>query len=424
MGTLTDASVVYGYLTLPESLWDHLPTLGQSWAGFLDQPEEDIDQAPSSAVVASDPADATRDDLTDFLTGRAEEARARGGQGRDLVPLIEGYDAAEGSLLVGHDPFMPHRPWHITSTGAAYDGLVGGVTPGEERWPDSPAYVRRVLQRHLLQVGFADTLLGRLLDRFEQAGTLDDATIVVVADHGMAFQTDNDARSPNDDNVQEVYRVPLLIKAPDQRAGQGEVSDANALLVDVLPTILDLIDIDPPPEAEFDGQSLVSPDFERSDDDKPVFYGQGPASVPGDFTELYPVIFRNVGYVGDGGWVSLLQVGPAGDFVNRRVEALSRTRPATGEWVIDQGELLADLPDTRFRPVAISGRIELEDEDDRLPSQVLVAIDGIIAGIGDLERDDGSFAALLDERRLTPGPHDVALYLPFGQDRVQRIVEP
>jgi hypothetical protein len=422
--TLSDASVVYGYLTLPESLQHHLPTLGQSWAGFLDQPDEDIDQAPSSAVVASDPAD-TRDDLTDFLVGRADEARARGGQGRDLVPLIEDYSAAEGSLLVGHDPFMPHRPWHITPTGAAYDGLVGGVEPGMERWPASPAFVRRVLQRHLLQVGFADTLLGRLLDRFEAAGTLDDATIAVVADHGMAFQTDNAARSPNEDNVQEVYRVPMLIKAPGQGPGEGEVSDRNALLVDVLPTILDLTGIEPPDEADFDGQSLVSPDFDRAeDDDKPVFYGQGPQSVPGGFSELYPVIFRNVGYVGDGGWVSLLQVGPAGHFVNRRVEALDRSRPVEGEWVIDQQELLEEVPDTRFRPVTISGRVELDDDDQRLPSQVLVAIDGIIAGIGDLERDDGSFAALLDERRLSPGPHDVALYLPDGEDTIQRIVEP
>jgi hypothetical protein len=429
MGTLSDASVVYGYLTLPEDLQSHLPTLGESWAGFLDQPEGDIDEAPSPSsssggVVAGDPAD-ERDDLRDFLSGRAEQARARVGQGRDLAPLIEGYSGADGSLLVGHDPFLPHRPWHITSTGAAYDGTVGGVTPGMEAWPESPAFVRRVLQRHLLQVGYADNLLGRLLDRFEEAGTLDDATIAVVADHGMAFQTGNKARSPNEANVQEIYRVPLLIKAPGQGEGEGEVSDLNALAVDVLPTILDLIGIDPPPEADFDGQSLVDPRFERADDDKPVFYGLGPDTVPGDFEDLLPAIFRDVGYVGDGGWVDLLRVGPAGDLVNRAVTDVSRGRPIEAAWSIDQQDLLDDIPDGPIRPVAIAGRVDLDGVDpDDLPTQVLVSIDGILAGVGDLDRADGSFAALLDERRLTPGGHDVGLYLPGEANVIHRLVDP
>jgi hypothetical protein len=415
-GTLSDATVVYGHLTLPEPVREHLPTLGQSWAGFLDQPSGPVDQ-----VSVPD----ERDDISDFLTGLGADARARGGQGLDLVPLIEDYDAVDGSLLVGHDPFMPHRPWHLTQTGAGYDSSVGGVMAGQEEWPDSPAFVRRVLQRHLLQVGFADLLLGRLLDDFERAGTLDEATIVVVADHGMAFQTGNKARSPNEANVQEIYRVPLLIKAPGQGEGEGEVSDLNALAVDVLPTILDLIGIDPPPEADFDGQSLVDPRFERADDDKPVFYGLGPDTVPGDFEDLLPAIFRDVGYVGDGGWVDLLRVGPAGDLVNQAVADVPRGRPIEAAWSIDQQDLLDDIPDGPIRPVAIAGRVDLDGVDpDDLPTQVLVSIDGILAGVGDLDRADGSFAALLDERRLTPGGHDVGLYLPGEANVIHRLVDP
>jgi len=414
-GTLSDASVVYGHLTLPEPARESLPSLGQSWAGFLDEPSADVDQAPP-------PVD-DRDQISDFLTGLGDAARQRGGQGLDLVPLIDDYEGVDGSLLVGHDPFMPHRPWHLTPTGALYDGNVGGVVPGQEEWPESPAFVRRVLQRHLLQVGFADLLLGRLLDRFEDAGTLDDATIVVVADHGMAFQPGNRARTPNEDTVQEVYRVPLLIKGPGQTAGEGRVSDQNALLIDVMPTILDLIDIEPPPEADFDGQSLVDPDFERSDDDKPVYYGLGPEEVTGGFETLLPAIFRNVGYVGDGGWVDLLRTGAAGDLVNQPVEDVRRGRPLEAAWEIDQ-RTLAEVQDSVFRPVAVSGRIEA-DEDDDLPSQVLISVDGILAGLGDLDPGDGSFAALVDERRLTPGHHDIALYLPDADgETIRRVIDP
>ncbi len=421
LGTLGDASVVYGHLTLPEPVREDLPTLGQSWAGFLDQPTQPVDRVPAS-LSADD-----RDEISDFLTGLGADARARGGQGLDLVPLIDGYDAVDGSLLVGHDPFMPHRPWHLTSTGAEYDSTVGGIVPGQEEWPEWAAFVRRVLQRHLLQVGFADLLLGRLLDDFERAGTLEEATIVVVADHGMAFQPGGRARTPNDETVQEIYRVPLLIKAPGQEEGEGRVSDQNALLVDVMPTVLDLIDIGEPPEAEFDGQSLVDPSFERADDDRPVFYGLGPSEVTGGFEELLPAIFRNVGYVGDGGWVDLLRVGPSGHLVNRAVDDVDVGSPVRAPWSIEQQDVLEEVPDGVYRPVAVSGRIDLDavgEDEDELPAQVLVSVDGILAGIGDLNSEDGGFAALLDERRLTPGSHDIALYLPTESGDLHRIVDP
>jgi hypothetical protein len=416
---LEDASVVYGHLTLPQPLRDDLPSLGQAWAGFLDQPEG-ADDPPSPEDLAATEAADDRDAITDFLSGRASAARSRGGQGRDLVPLIKSFNARRGSLLVGHDPFLPHRPWHITPSGAAYDPAVGGVVAGEERWPDSPAFVRRVLQRHLLQVGFADNLVGQLLERFRRAGTLDEATIVVVADHGMAFELGGPARNPTDSTVHEIYRVPLLIKAPGQGPGEGTVSDQRALLVDVLPTVLDLLDIDPPDNADFDGQSLVDPDFHR-EGDRPVFYGNGPQSVPGDFGDVLPAVLRNAAYVGDGGWNDLLRVGPAGHFVGRQVDEVDRSRPVDGEWSIDQEEL-ADIPDYRSRPITVSGRVTLDDEDEPLPNQVLIALDGVLAGIGDLDRDTGHFAALMDERRLTNGPHEIELFLPTEDDTLRRIV--
>jgi hypothetical protein len=422
-GTLSDASVVYGHLTLPDTLRDRLPTLGESWAGFLDQPEAEIDQAPSPSELAETGVGDDRDDLEDFLQGAAQEALARGGQGRDLAPLVADYDGAPNSLFVGHDPFLPHRPWHITPGGYEYQTGVGGITAGQEEWPDSPVFVRRVLQRHLLQVGYADALLGQLLDRFEEAGTLEDATIVVVADHGMSFRPGGRARSPSEENVQEIYRVPLIIKAPGQTPGSGRASDRNALLVDVLPTILDVLDIEAPSDADFDGQSLVDPSFAREPGDKPVFYGTGPQSVPGDFTSLFSTIFRNVGYVGDGGWVDLIGVGPAGHYVGHPVQQFVRVPPAEGSFEVNQD--LEEIVDSQYRPVAVGGEITLTD-GTAVPEQVLIALDGEVVGVADIE-ESGSrvrFYGLVDERKLTPGSHDVALYLPVGLRGLQRVGGP
>ena len=55
-----------------------------------------------------------------------------------------------------------------------------------------------------------------------------------------------------DANREEVYRVPLFIKAPGQV--EGEIRDDSAQTIDVLPSIVDLLDADV--DWEFDGHSL------------------------------------------------------------------------------------------------------------------------------------------------------------------------
>jgi Sulfatase len=402
---LGDASVVYGHLTLPDTFRDDLPSLSQSWAGFLDTPEP-TDAAP--------PAD-NRDELVDFLAGRASAARERGGQGRDLPRLIESYDGARGSLLVGHDPFLPHRPWHLTPEGYGYDANIGADGLADERWPEDPPFMRRVMQRHLLQVGFADRAIGELIDHFQAAGTWEDATVIVVADHGIAFQAGGYAREPAEATVQEIYRVPMFVKAPGQVTTQ--ISDDNALLVDVMPTLLDLLDIPVPAHAGFDGRSLIG--HEPPPDDKPVVYGAGPQSVPGDFGSLLPFALRNALWVGDGGWVNLLRTGPAGHFVGNQLADLDMRAPRHGDWSLDQLDALSDIPDGLRRPVAIEGELELDDEP--LPTQVLVVLDGRVAGVADVDTDSGDFDALLDERQLTVGDHHIELYLPDGRRAVRRV---
>ena len=62
--------------------------------------------------------------------------------------------------------------------------------------------------RHLLQVGFVDRQVGLLLDRLQRTGLLDQALIVVTADHGYAFQVGvKDRRLVTESNVDEVAPV-------------------------------------------------------------------------------------------------------------------------------------------------------------------------------------------------------------------------
>ena len=76
--------------------------------------------------------------------------------------------------------------------------------------------VERAHQRYLLQVGYVDRLIGRVLRR-PAAGLYDRALVVLTADHGVSFRSGSRraARATRRGHA----RVPLLIKAPGQRRG-------------------------------------------------------------------------------------------------------------------------------------------------------------------------------------------------------------
>ena len=97
-----------------------------------------------------------------------------------------------------------------------------------------------------------DYNLGRLLHGIEQHGALDEAIIVVLSDHGKSFAegrySDETARS------EQLFHVPLVIRRPS--TAPAARWDGVVSLVDVLPTLLDELEMVAPAHAS--GQSLRS----------------------------------------------------------------------------------------------------------------------------------------------------------------------
>ncbi len=124
---------------------------------------------------------------------------------------------------------------------------------GQGLFLQSDPWLPRVLQqRHLLQVGFVDLLIGKLLDRLEEQGILDEALIVITADHGTSFRHGLPRRSFTEGTRADVMQVPLILKLPGQVVGQ--VSDRNVETVDIVPTIASALNTTLP--YEIDGRSL------------------------------------------------------------------------------------------------------------------------------------------------------------------------
>jgi hypothetical protein len=150
---------------------------------------------------------------------------------------------------------LPHFPWHYLPTGQDYAALPAHTNGlhGQDWANDDVADLMRV--RHLLQVQAADAFVGQVVARLRELGVYDDTLLVVTADHGVAFEGGEPIRGLTRATLPDIAWVPLLIKAPNQRAGGPD--DRPAEGIDVLPTMADHLGVDVP--WKVDGRSLIGP---------------------------------------------------------------------------------------------------------------------------------------------------------------------
>ncbi|MGH7893938.1 MAG: sulfatase family protein [Candidatus Binatia bacterium] len=97
-----------------------------------------------------------------------------------------------------------------------------------------------------------DTTLTAILDRLDALGLADDTLVVFTSDHGEAFQ--EHGTFLHEDLHVETLRVPLVLRFP-KRLPAGRRVDRPARLLDVVPTVLDLLMLPVPAQAE--GASLA-----------------------------------------------------------------------------------------------------------------------------------------------------------------------
>ncbi|MCZ6674774.1 MAG: sulfatase [Verrucomicrobia bacterium] len=111
---------------------------------------------------------------------------------------------------------------------------------------------KKVIQSYLASVSFTDAMLGRLLDGLAESRFKDNTIIVLWSDHGMHM-----GEKENWEKFtlwERSTRVPLFIVAPGI-TNAGTKTDATVSLLDIYPTLAELIGETPPKHC--DGVSLV-----------------------------------------------------------------------------------------------------------------------------------------------------------------------
>ncbi len=119
---------------------------------------------------------------------------------------------------------------------------------------------QKITTCYLAQMTFIDSEVGRILEVLRDTGCYDNTIVVFLADHGRMLGAHGLEGLGLGLAFEEVYKVPLIVRLPDRLLeGNGnhrgrEVNDALVSLVDVGPTLLDLIRLVPLSEAQ--GRSL------------------------------------------------------------------------------------------------------------------------------------------------------------------------
>ena len=100
-------------------------------------------------------------------------------------------------------------------------------------------------------IAYVDSQLAELVEFLESDGRWSNTILVVTSDHGEEF-LDHGMLLHDQGGYQELSKIPLIIRVP---GGKGHRVEGLSAMIDVVPTLLELLGLEELPQAE--GQSLV-----------------------------------------------------------------------------------------------------------------------------------------------------------------------
>ncbi len=171
-----------------------------------------------------------------------------------------------------HSPYRPREPyfsqfggrhedlqgrWLATTTGIQDAPTIGFQHRNRAIWEsgvDLDLTASREIISALYDSGIAavDHQIGRLLNRLRQLDLAQRTVVILTSDHGESLGEHQLVSHQSLD--EEVLMVPLVVAFPERFVGGARLSE-QVRTVDILPTILDLVGLDPP--LAIDGLSLV-----------------------------------------------------------------------------------------------------------------------------------------------------------------------
>lgn len=153
---------------------------------------------------------------------------------RPFFAWVHFYDA--------HLPYTPPAPYRTTFRTHPYDG----------------------------EIAYVDEAVGKLLAALERKGVLDQTLVIAIADHGESLGEHGETEHGLF-LYDAVLRIPWLMRLPG-RARAGTVVNEQVRSVDLAPTVLGLLGLQPP--KGLDGESVVGPIMGKPRSNPPSSYAE------------------------------------------------------------------------------------------------------------------------------------------------------
>jgi Sulfatase len=383
-----DLGLVWLHVVSPPNIENDLASVSENWGNFGGSGDEE-------AVSDGSPKASTRSNLN-------------GGRAVRFQEWIDKIVPGRRPALNFKHTLMPHVPWQYLPSGKRYRKAPNDAIPGlsNQSYQDT-GQLSVLLQRHFLQTGFADLELQHLWKHLKDDGLWDDSLIVVAADHGVAFPHARERRRLTRKTAAEIAPVPLFIKAPNQQ--QGRVDDAWVETIDILPTIFDVLNLDP--RVKMDGKSAFSDEVQNRKELRILIRNTFEVlRIPADdFTrERRAIIARNQRLFGSGadGPGRLYEIGPHPELIGQPASAAGPPLDVDLAYKRDYATVGAD---PTYVPVHIVGQV---NGPDKHPRDIAVAVNGTIRAVGNTFKlavgDDGELVSVMvPESAFHKGRNDV-----------------
>jgi choline-sulfatase len=160
-------------------------------------------------------------------------------------------------LFEPHSSYMPHAEFPTT---------LSGIKGLEEKYD--------------YEIAFDDLWIGKILKTLDETKLAGNTAVVVFGDHGEAWG-EHKVYFHGQNLTEEELRIPLIIAVPGRAP---VVSDDEVGLIDVGPTLLDLIGV--PAPAGLHGRSLLPAIDGKKLSPRPIFAEMLPSTATPDYQEV------------------------------------------------------------------------------------------------------------------------------------------
>ena len=184
-------------------------------------------------------------------------------------PSVQCFNAADTFLDTNKDAdnwllqleiFDPHEPFDTPERfrkdyQTSYDGPILNWPPNGPV-TETPEVIEELRATYAATLAHCDEQLGRLLDKFDELDLWKDTALVLSTDHGFLLGEHDMWAKLVMPCYEEVAHIPLFVHHPAFADQAGTRRKSLTQTIDLMPTFLDMFDVEPPKEVE--GTSILN----------------------------------------------------------------------------------------------------------------------------------------------------------------------